>query len=156
MQGIFVDMANELADLGKEVDLLSRAVAILEEGPSDDPAWTWLAVQGLASGIEKIYTGCERIMAMVATSVDGARVARDEGWHSALLKRMAHPFPGVRDRVISETTYDMLDRLRSFRHRERNSYGLTLDAGIVVDRARETDATFRRFRADVEVFAAGR
>ena len=53
-------------------------------------------------------------MAMIASSVDGARVEHSEGWHISLLKRMANPFPDVRAAVISEQTYKALDRLRSF------------------------------------------
>src|SRR5262245_60809664 len=108
----FVDLENELVDVGREVDMLSSGLTIFQEGAaSADPAWSWLAVQGLASGVEKIYTGCERIMALIAAGLDGVRVEHSEGWHISLLKRMAHPFPGVREAVISEQTYKALDQL---------------------------------------------
>ena len=150
-----VDLENEIADVGKEVDMLASGLAIFQKGPADaDPAWSWLAVQGLASGVEKIYTGCERIMAMIAASVDGARVERNEGWHISLLKRMANPFPDVRAAVISEQTYKVLDRLRSFRHRERNTYGLVLDTDIVVERANQTIEAFGQFSLELAVFIA--
>jgi hypothetical protein len=90
MRGIFVDIENELTDIGNEVDMLFGGVAIFQRNSADaDPAWSWLAIQGLASGVEKIYTGCERIMAMIAGDVDGARAEHSEGWHISLLKRMA-------------------------------------------------------------------
>jgi hypothetical protein len=134
--GIFVDIENELADIGNEVEMLSDGIAIFRRDDAHaEPAWSWLALQGLASGVEKVYTGCERVMAMIASDIDGAKVDRGEGWHISLLKRMAHPFPGVRDAVITEECYRALDQLRAFRHRERNTYGLILDAGIVLDRA---------------------
>ena len=34
-------------------------------------------------------------MARLATEVDGVVVPRSDGWHVALLRRMAKPFPGV-------------------------------------------------------------
>ena len=111
-------------------------------------------MQGLASGVEKIYTGCERVMAMIANDIDGARIERNEGWHISLLKRMAHPFPDVRDAVISAECFRMLDQLRAFRHRERNTYGLILDRGIVLERALQTRAAFEKFRSEVTLFAA--
>ena len=52
-----VDLENELADVGREVDMLASGLAIFRESAAEaDPAWSWLAVQGLASGVEKIYT----------------------------------------------------------------------------------------------------
>lgn len=46
----------------------------------------------------------------------------------------------------------MLDRLRAFRHRERNTYGINLDFGIVVERAREAVEGFGIFRDEVRKF----
>jgi hypothetical protein len=155
MRGIFVDIENELVDIENEVDMLSGAVDIFKRQAEDaDAVRRWLTVQGLASGVEKIYTGCERVMAMIASEIDRAKVDHSEGWHISLLKRMAHPFPGVRDAVISAESYRALDRLRAFRHRERNSYGLSLDPEIVLERAMQTKPAFEGFRADVAAFAA--
>lgn len=154
MLGIFVDIENELADIGKEVEMLSASIAIFERDAADaDQAWSWLVIQGLASGVEKIYTGCERVMAMIASEIDSAKVEHGEGWHVSLLKRMAHPFPNVRDAVVTRPTYKALDRLRAFRHRERNTYGLILDAEIVVERAKQTEAAFGAFKTDLLAFA---
>lgn len=154
MPGTFVDIQNELADIAGEVQMLSRGAEICRSSPQDvEEALTWLTIQGLASGIEKIYTGCERVMAMIATDVDGAKIDHSEGWHISLLKRMAHPFPNVREAVISPECYKMLDRLRAFRHRERNTYGLTLDREIVLERAVQTKSAFEKFRSEVGALA---
>lgn len=155
MLGIFVDIENELADIEREVALLEEAVNLYERRlGKGERAWDWLAVQGLASAVEKAYAGCERAMAMIADEIDGAKVDRGRGWHVALLKRMARPFPEVRDAVISTQCYRTLDRLRAFRHRERYSYGLTLDPDIVVERARLVRPAFERFREELRDFAA--
>ena len=154
MRGIFVDIENELGDIEKEIAMLAGGVEIYRKSTSEDPAWSWLAVQGLASGVEKIYTGCERVMQMIASEIDGSKISHGDGWHSSLLKRIANPFPGVRDAVISEETYRALDQLRSFRHRERNSYGLVLDAEIVLERASQAKPAFDSFKGDVLAFAA--
>jgi hypothetical protein len=54
MLGIFVDIENELTDIESEVEMLSSGVAIFQRGSVDtDPAWSWLMIQGLASGVEK-------------------------------------------------------------------------------------------------------
>jgi hypothetical protein len=155
MLGIFVDIENELTDISKEVMMLSAGAEIFKRRTeSTEPAWDWLAVQGLASGVEKIYTGCERVMAMIASEIDRAKVGHSEGWHISLLKRMAHPFPDARDAVISTECYKALDQLRAFRHRERNTYGLILDPAIVLERAIQTKPAVDRFCSEVMAFAA--
>ena len=79
-------------------DLASAPVrrdrAAVNEATSED-ARVWLSTQGVASGIEKIYGGCERLMARIAAVVDLAPVSHGDGWHAALLRRMANPFPGA-------------------------------------------------------------
>jgi hypothetical protein len=157
MQGGFVDIGNELDDVAVEVEMLQGAIAIFDREAGDaTAAWRWLAVQGLAAGVEKIYSGCERIMAMIATTVDGERIGRQDGWHVSLLKRMAHAYPGIRGPVISLDCYRDLDLLRSFRHRQRNTYGLLLDADVVRTRAVQTSAAFHRFRAEINLFITQR
>jgi hypothetical protein len=69
---------------------------------------------------------------------------------------MAHPFPDVRKAVISDDCYRRLDRLRAFRHRERNAYGTHLDFDIVVERSLEAVTAFDIFRRDVRLFFAVR
>src|SRR5262249_53423423 len=130
----------------------------LEKLPDAFPPVTgqesWEAGHVCASATEKIYTGCERIMSQIAREVDSAPVAHAEGWHASLLRRMAHAFPGARKEVISDECYRQMDRLRSFRHRERNTYGTNLDFDIVVERSREAVAAFALFRSDVRRFFA--
>lgn len=154
MLGTFVDIENELSDIANEVEMLRAGVAIFaRDSDQADSAWAWLAIQGLASGVEKIYSGCERVMAIIASEIDGGRIEHSEGWHVSLLKRMANPFPEIREAVITDDTYKALDLLRAFRDRERNTYGLVLDSGIVLERAKQTLNAFERFRRDVTALA---
>lgn len=152
MLGVFVDIENELADIEKEVTLLAGSLELIKREARNDETWSWLVLQGLASGIEKIYTGCERVMGLIASEIDHSPVYHVEGWHTSLLKRIANPFPGVRQAVVSDGTYAALDHLRSFRHRERNTYGLSLDSEIVIERAREAVEAFAGFREDIASF----
>ncbi len=153
MHPSYVDIENEFSEIGVEVDHLSARLARLNQHQAPaDMQDKWEATVICASAAEKIYTGCERVMARLATEVDGTQVAHADGWHMALLRRMARPFPGVRGPIISGECYSVLDRLRAFRHRERNTYGINLDFGIVVERAAEAVAGFELFRAQVRAF----
>lgn len=152
MQAISTDIENELAEIAREADLLARALELYTVSFREDEAWHWLAIQGIASAVEKIYTGCERVMALIADVVDGARIEHSEGWHGRLLRRIAYPYPERRRAVISQRCFDSLDQLRSFRHRERNSYGLSLDSEIVLERARFAGGAFQLFKSEVASF----
>nr|WP_304375212.1 hypothetical protein [Rhizobium alvei] len=92
-------------------------------------------------------------MAAVAANIDNSPVPHDSGWHATLLRRMHNDFPGVRERVLSDETYRALDAIRAFRHRERNSYGMSLDADIVEERVREAVEAFEMFRLDIKRLA---
>lgn len=155
MRGIFVDIENELNEIAREANLLADAMELYRhDAATADITRSWLDVQGLSSGTEKIYTGCERVMIKIARDIDGADIGRADDWHSSLLKRMANPFPSIRGPVISDDCYRALDRLRSFRHRGRNTYGFALDAELVLARAAEAPTAFARFRDEVGAFVA--
>ena len=105
MHATSVDVENEFAAIEKEVLHLARALARLDDShPEPDGQDAWEASHVCASATEKIYTGCERIMARLASEVDNAAVAHSDQWHVALLRRMANPYPGVRPAIISSRT----------------------------------------------------
>jgi hypothetical protein len=150
MQAIFAEIETEFDDITAEADRLRQAIAQhLSVGPEPTSLAAWMDLHVFASATEKVYTGCERVMARIATLVDGVPLDRGEGWHVALLQRMANPYSDIRPAAISETCLAALNRLRAFRHRERNSYGLRLDPDIVLARAQEVEATLSRFHAEV-------
>lgn len=153
MRATFVDIENEFADVAREVDQLGLTLAAARDRRPDAGSHAeWELTHICASAVEKIYTGCERIMARIAVEIDGSPVGHAEGWHAALLRRMANPFPGVRGAVLSQDGLRLMDRLRAFRHRERNTYGINLDADIVLERAAEALTAFQVFRAQVRAF----
>lgn len=156
MQAIFAEIETEFDDITAEAARLRQAIAQhLSTRPEPASLAAWMDLHVFASATEKVYTGCERVMARVATLIDGAPLDRGEGWHVALLQRMANPYADIRPAVISETCLIALNRLRAFRHRERNSYGLRLDPDIVLARAQEVEATLSRFHSEIHaLFAA--
>jgi hypothetical protein len=153
MHATFVDIENEFSDIAEEAEHLSCFLdRLTQAGPPAERQALWEAAHVCASATEIIYTGCERIMAHVAREVDDAPVAHSDGWRAALPRHMAHPFPGVRNSVISDECYRQTDRLRAFRHRERNTYGTNLDFDIVVEQSGEAVTTFSAFHNNVRLF----
>lgn len=150
--GLAVDIANELANLTREADLLEGALPNLAGG---DLPIHWVQIGGVAAAVEKIYSGCERVMLLIAKGVDGAPIDKADGWHRTLLDRLSNSFPNIRDAVLSAECRDGLDRFRSFRHRVRNSYGIDLDPEIVLERAAELSPVLEAFRREILAFLEG-
>ena len=151
--GLSVDVENEFAVLFEEANLLAQVLpTLIAESPAQGTAQRWIQIAGVAAAIEKIYSGMERILLILARQVDGASIDKTDAWHATLLNRMANPFPEIRGPVISPECKVGLDRFRSFRHRVRNNYGISLDAAIVLDRAGELAPVLESFHREVSDF----
>jgi hypothetical protein len=153
VQPIFIDLDIEWQRVRDEADLLAQAVQRYRNDPAmrADRIGRWMGVSAIASGVEKVYSGTERMMKLIASGIDGA-VPNDEAWHRTLLLRMGVSLPDVRPPVLSATTVTCLDRLRSFRHRERNSYAADLDEERVLAVADTLPDALAVFRADLDAF----
>jgi hypothetical protein len=147
------DVEAKFRDIAREASHLTE---LLSRWPSPsldrDSQEAWEGAHICASATEKIYSGCERIMAIIVREIDGLAFTRSERWHSALLRRVAQTASGARSAIISEKCYLAIDRLRAFRHLERNTYGINLDIDIVVERSRDAISAFALFRAEVSHF----
>lgn len=83
-------------------------------------------IDAVALNLHGFYAGVERLLEVIAESVDRAKPAGAD-WHVALLSQMAAEIPGVRAAVISADLKAGLDRYRSFRHVVRNVYTFNFD-----------------------------
>ncbi|MBP2291825.1 hypothetical protein [Azospirillum rugosum] len=153
MHPIFADLDLEWRRVDEEGALLAEAVRRFRDDPAmrSDRVIRWLAVSGIASGVEKAYSGVERMLKMIASTIDGS-VPKDEAWHRTLLVRMGVALPAVRPPVLSGGTLSAFDRLRAFRHRERNSYVGDLDEERLLEVADTVPGALAAFRADLDSF----
>lgn len=78
-------------------------------------------LDGVALNLHGLYSGLERVLEVIAVSVDGAR-PEGENWHQELLKQMNTEIEGIRPAVISDSSYVRLNEYRGFRHVVRNIY----------------------------------
>jgi hypothetical protein len=150
MQPFFLDLDRQLRRARKEAETLlgSRRRNEAKALGAGDYIDQWTSVSALASGIEKVYSGLERTLRLIASRIDGD-VPNDPEWHMTLLQRMAEELPGVRPPVLSKDSLQILDRLRAFRHRERNSYAQDLDPVRVLEVADLVLPAVGRVEADV-------
>jgi len=83
-------------------------------------------IDATALNLHSFYAGIERILEMIADTVDRTKPS-SVNWHQELLRQMTAEIPGVRPAVLSLPTRNALDRYRGFRHVVRNVYTFNLD-----------------------------
>ena len=76
--------------------------------------------------LQSTYNGLETIFELIAREVDEKR-PRGNNWHKLLLSQMANEIDGKRPAVISESSYEVLDDFRGFRHLERHIYPFEIE-----------------------------
>lgn len=154
MHPVLSDLFLSFEDLQQERDHLAQALSRFESSPvwHENPIDHWLAVTGIASATESIYTGVERLFKLVASNIDQS-VPQGDDHHRQLLQRMTHPLPHTRPPVISQNLRADLDLLRSFRHRERNLYKIHLNASLVIENAQRAVGVVPRLGTELQAFA---
>ncbi len=105
-----------------------------------------------ASGIEGVYTGIEGVLKEILAVIDGG-VFASESWHAHLLAQAAVPNEQKgRPAIISDRVYEQLDRLRAFRHIERNIYRHLLRERDVDENLIRLTEVFPLFEAEIDSF----
>ncbi len=75
---------------------------------------------------QQMYTAVEDLLKSTAKSFEN-HIDEDSGYHIELLRRMSTDVPRTRPAVLSDNSYKVLDKLRSFRHFIRHAYNYELD-----------------------------
>ena len=106
----------------------------------------------VALDLHGFYQGVERLLELVAKTLDGA-LPSGEDWRRQLLKQMSSEVATVRPAVVSAETKACLGRLRRFRHVARNVYAFNLVPDKLEPLLLDLPRTARRVHRDLEAFA---
>jgi len=135
MTTAFFDALLDFKKLGVEISHLQKLhLRVSTEGWPDDTQDAWIMLTAMAASIEKGYTSTEGILKNLLQELDGS-IPSSQDWHRQLIDRAASVGPHGRPPLLSETLARVFHDLRSFRHRERNSYVAALDPAIVLEKA---------------------
>ncbi len=86
---------------------------------------TTVSAMVLYQVIVGFYTCLETFLFRVSQEFEN-KLSKDQ-WHKELLQKMALNIPGIRDRVISETTKNQLSEILLFRHFKRYYFNFDYD-----------------------------
>jgi pyruvate kinase len=109
-----------------------------------------------ASSIEGVYTGLEGVLKEVLSVVDDGVSSAGDSWHARLIAQAADAnSQSGRSAIITADVYAALDRLRAFRHIERNVYRHLLRHESVRENFDLMKGVFPTFIQQVEEFIEG-
>lgn len=83
-------------------------------------------LDSVAYQIHNLYCAAEDLLKLVAQAFEN-RIGSSGEWHRILLLRMSEPIPGIRPALLSEDLFDVMNRLRGFRHFVRHAYVTDID-----------------------------
>jgi uncharacterized protein YutE (UPF0331/DUF86 family) len=78
--------------------------------------------------LHNLYCALEDLWQEVARTFEN-RLEDPARYHRELLQRMHLEIPGIRPRILTTTSYQLLNELRGFRHIFRHAYDYELDEG---------------------------
>jgi hypothetical protein len=135
----------DLKDLAQLVREIEETARTLPPEPSHrDKA-------ALGAFVHSFYNGIENILKRLAQEIDHS-IPIGEGWHRALLRRMATEVPGVRPAVLQQETAEALEPYLGFRHFFRHAYTFHIEWEKLQPLIEKVGEVFERVRNDLERF----
>lgn len=143
----------ELIELDRVVERVGQIWSLRQhEDLPPEPEYLDFLVDAVALNLHGVYAGIERILELVAGTVDQSKPS-GALWHRDLLQQMTAEIPGVRPPVLSLEAKNSLDRYRGFRHVVRNIYTFSLDIEQVELLVEHLPEVYQHTRAELTQFA---
>jgi hypothetical protein len=146
MRELAADIEGELTRL----DQLEQAIQRVQHEIDQDPSRRDLFYENLALKLHNFYTGCEKILQLVAVELNGG-LPSGADWHKRLLDRMSERREG-RPAVLTRETTTRLREFLGFRHIVRNLYGFELDPDRVAALVANYPEVWANVQTDVRAF----
>jgi uncharacterized protein YutE (UPF0331/DUF86 family) len=118
-------IAGLTAELTAQMRLIERIYQRLDNRLSlglETPA----QLDSVAYQIHNLYCAVEDLLKLVASAFENS-IGSSSEWHRTILLRLSQPVQGIRPALLSEETFDVLNRLRGFRHFVRHAYGAEVE-----------------------------
>lgn len=148
MRELAADIEVELARLSQ----LEQDIQRVQGEIAMDPVRQDLFYENLALKLHNFYTGCEKILQLVAVELNGG-LPSGADWHKRLLDRMSENREG-RPAILTRETAASLREFLGFRHIVRNLYGFELNPDRVAALVRGYPAVWSNVQTDVRAFVS--
>ena len=146
MGELAADLEMELARLSQ----LEQDIYRVQREIARDSSMQDLFYENLALKLHNFYTGCEKILQLVAVELNGG-LPSGADWHKRLLDRMSQERDD-RPAILTRETAASLREFLGFRHIVRNLYGFELDPKRVAVLVGNYPAVWANVQTDVRAF----
>ncbi len=122
-------MSVEIQELIAEIEKTEEVLASIEDVYRTRDEWFSTGDRAIEKAVlladifVNYYTCTETLFFRISQFFENSLPA--EKWHSELLRKMNLTIPGIREQVISDEAFSILDDFRKFRHFKR--YYFTMD-----------------------------
>ena len=140
---------HELSEICQCSNEIERDTPLLKS--SLEPVEKRRLAKAIGVDLHGFYTGTERAFEVIALNLD-QKVPVGSEWHKKLLNQMTAEIPGVRQPVISQSTFFDLNDLRAFRHVMRSHYGHKLKPELVYKLAIKVSGCYKNLAQDLQSF----
>mgnify|MGYP000218040030 CR=1 FL=1 len=140
----------EMEDQLREIDRLHDRVELKSRSLRADPENDDIR-DSLGYALHNLYCAYEDLFRIVADFFEN-QIEPSGGYHLGLLRRMRVEIEGVRPRLISDESFELLDELRGFRHVFRHAYTYHLDPVRLLNLADRVKRLRDLFQRDYERF----
>ena len=139
------------ADVEAQFALIDETFEKLENRASGLGRADEARLESAAYQLHNLYNAVEDLLKIIAEAFEN-QVTDTARWHTRLLRRMSHDIAGVRPALLSQTSYRLLDELRSFRYFFRHAYAAPIDLERLQLNLRKAEALRPLLTQDVARF----
>ncbi|MGI6610660.1 MAG: hypothetical protein ACOX4G_09125 [Limnochordia bacterium] len=129
--------------------IVLRVQAVCQNADLEDT----IKSESLALNLQSFYTGVERLLQLVASSLDGG-IPKGSDRHRQLLQQMIIEVHTVRPAILRPTTARSLDEYLRFRHIVRNLYAFELDNQRIQPLASGLQSVYEELKQDIDHFVS--
>ena len=101
--------------------------------------------------MQQLYTSVEDLLKSTAVTFEN-NIESAQSYHIELLNRMKLDIKGIRATVISDDSFKILNKLRSFRHFVRHAYDYELDKDELLLLQKKMVESFNHVNTDIGIF----
>ena len=110
-------------------------------------------LDSVAYQIHNLYCSAEDLLKLIASSFEN-QIGAGGDWHRVLLLRLSQPVEGMRPAFLSDTSLEVMNKLRSFRHLIRHAYGAEIELTQLQANLSAAQQLYGLIRQDIDTFTA--
>jgi hypothetical protein len=108
-------------------------------------------LDSVAYQIHNLYCSVEDLLKLIASSFEN-HIGSGGDWQQVLLLRLSQPVENIRPALLSDSSLEVMNKLRSFRHLVRHAYGTDIELTQLQVNLTSAQKLYELINQDIEAF----